>query len=114
MSAIKAMYEAALADLHNAAAKLEQIGHDGWARVKEIARELEGDAPKLADQAVNDAEQVAATAETQGITAAEEQAVADGAALAADAGHDLAAAVEGTGKPQDTPAGETTAPPANT
>ena len=30
MSAIKAVYEAALADLHNAAAKLEQIGHDGW------------------------------------------------------------------------------------
>lgn len=101
MSAIKAVYEAALADLHNAAAKLEQIGHDGWARVKEIAHELEGDAPKLADEAAADAAQVVHTAETQGVVPAEAEAAKDGTELIVDAGHDVAAAVEGSHKPAE-------------
>jgi len=96
MSAIKAVYEAALADLHNAAAKLEQIGHDGWARVKEIARELEGDEPVLAAEAEKDAANVVHTAETQGLVSAEQKAVADGTALVVEAGHDVATAVEGS------------------
>jgi len=99
MSAIKAVYEAALADLHNAAAKLEQIGHDGWARVKEIAHELEGDEPVLAAEAEQDAADVVKTAETEGVVAAEQEAVKDGGELVVEAGHDVATAVEDSGKP---------------
>lgn len=94
MSAIKAVYEAALADLHNAAAKLEQIGHDGWARVKQIAHELEGDAPVLEHEAEADVADVVHTAATEGVIPAEQEAVADGTALVVEAGHDVATAVE--------------------
>lgn len=105
MSAIKAVYEAALADLHNAAAKLEQIGHDGWARVKQIARELEGDEPVLAHDTETDAADVAKTAATEGLVPAEQQAVADGTALVVEAGRDVAAAVaDAAHSPQQTAA----------
>ena len=115
MSAIKAVYEAALADLHNAAAKLEQIDHDGWARVKDIARELEGDEPVLAAEAEKDAADVVHTAETEGVIPAEQEAVADGTALLVEAGHDVATAVEDSGNTapaESVPASEPTAPPA--
>lgn len=98
MSAIKAVYEAALADLHAAAAKLEAIGHTAWERVKEIAHEVEGDVPKLEAEAAADAEDVAKTAETQGVAPAVAEAEKDGVTLAEDAAHDVAAAVEGSAK----------------
>lgn len=105
MSAIKAVYEAALADLHNAAAKLEQIGHDGWARVKEIARELEGDEPTVVHDAESDAADVAKTAATEGLVPAEQQAVADGTALVVEVGRDVATAVaDAAHSPQQTAA----------
>lgn len=104
MSAIKTAFDEAVDHLRAAAAKLEEIGHDGWERVKEIVGELEADEPKLADEAKTDAEQVVATAETQGLVPAEQEAVADGEALIVDAGQDVAAAVEGSAKTADAPA----------
>lgn len=100
MSAVKAAFDDALNHLHQAAAKLEAIGHNGWERVKEIARELEGDAPKLAGEAASDGGQVVATAEHQGVTAAENQAEGDAVQLAQDAVHDVADALAGSAKPQ--------------
>lgn len=105
MSAIKAVYEAALADLHNAAAKLEQIGHDGWARVKEIAHELEGDEPTLAHDAESDAADVAKTAATQGLVPAEQEAVKDAGDLAGEIAGDVTTAVaDAAHSPQQTAA----------
>ena len=105
MSAIKAVYEAALADLHNAAAKLEQIGHDGWTRVKEIARELEGDEPTLARDAEADAADVAKTAATQGLVPAEQEAARDAGELAGEIGRDVTTAVaDAAHSPQQTAA----------
>lgn len=105
MSAIKAVYEAALADLHNAATKLEQIGHDGWARVKQIARELEGDEPVLAAEAEKDAADVAKTAATQGLVPAEQEAVKDAGELAGEVAADVTTAVaDAAHSPQQTAA----------
>ena len=99
------MYEAALADLHNAAAKPEQIGHDGWARVKQIARELEGDEPVLAHDAEADAADVAKTAATQGLVPAEQEAVKDAGALAGEVAGDVVTAVaDAAHSPQQTAA----------
>src|ERR1700749_3143463 len=99
MSAIKATYEDAITLLHEAAAKLEAIGHGAWERVKAIATEIEGDVPKIEAEAETDAADVAHTAATEGVVPAEQEAVKDGETLLADAGHDVAAAVEGSGKP---------------
>jgi hypothetical protein len=104
MSAIKAVLADAIDHLKAAGEKLRELGHDGVARVEEILHELEGDAPKLADEAKTDAEQVVATAETQGLAPAEHEAAADGVQLAEDAGHDVVAAVEGSDKPAPAPA----------
>ena len=115
MSAIKAVYDAALADLHSAAAKLEAIGHDAWARVKDIARELEGDEPVLAAEAEQDTADVVHTAETEGVIPAEQEAVKDGETLIVEAGHDVTTAVEASAKPapaETAPASDPTAPPA--
>lgn len=105
MSAIKAVYEAALADLHNAAAKLEQIGHDGWERVKQIAHDLEDDAPVLAADAEKDAADVVHTAATEGVIPAEQEAVKDGGELVVEAGRDVVTAVQDSAhSPQQTAA----------
>lgn len=111
MSAIKAVYEAALADLHNAAAKLEQIGHDGWERVKQIAHELEGDEPVLAADAEKDAADVVHTAATEGVIPAEHKAIEDAGELAGEVVGDVKTAVQDAAhSPQQTAtilAGET-------
>lgn len=105
MSAIKAVYEAALADLHNAAAKLEQIGHDGWERVKQIAHDLEDDAPVLAADAEKDAADVVHTAATEGVLPAEQEAVKDAGELGAEVVGDVKNAVEDAAhNPQQTAA----------
>lgn len=105
MSAIKAVYEAALADLHNAAAKLEQIGHDGWERVKQIAHELEGDEPTLVHAAEADAADVAKTAATEGVIPAEHKAVEDAGELGVEVVGDVKAAVQDAAhSPQQTTA----------
>ncbi len=97
MSAMKARFEAELQaarDLLNAAAaKLKAIGHTDAAKVEQVAKELEGDAPVLEREAAADAAQVAKTTETQGIVPAEHEAVADAAKLGAEAAHDVETAI---------------------
>lgn len=84
-------------------------------KIDAVKGELAADAPKLEAEAEQDAADVAHTAETQGIAPAEREAVADGTALIVDAGHDVAAAVEGPAKtetaPVETPAPEATNSP---
>lgn len=100
----EAEYEAAKEHLLAALAHLKEIGHDAVAHVEGALHALEGDAPKLEAEAAGDAADVVHTAETQGVVPAEREAAKDGAALIADAGHDVAAAVEGSAKPAPQPA----------
>lgn len=97
--------------LHDLWAALDADGHHLADRAKEILDELRGDAPKLEAEAAADAADVAHTAETQGVQPAVAEAEKDGVTLAEDAGHDVAAAVEGPAKtaPAETPASEPTA-----
>lgn len=87
--------------LHDLWAALEADGHHLADRAKEIWDEVRADAPKIEAEAAADVVDVVKTAETQGIVPAEAEAVADGEALAADAGHDVAAALEGSAKPAE-------------
>jgi hypothetical protein len=108
------LIQSARDDLNAALAKLKELGHSTVARVEEIVHELEGDAPKLEAEAAADAADVAHTAETQGVQPAITEAEKDGVTLAEDAGHDVAAAIEGSNKPAEAapveaPASETTA-----
>jgi 2-hydroxychromene-2-carboxylate isomerase len=79
--------------LHAVHEELKADGHAAAAKVKEILDQLVGDAPVLEHEAVTDAEQVVATAETGGIKPAEVEAVKDGAALAGQAAADVEKAV---------------------
>jgi len=89
------------ADLHAVWAKLEAEGHHVADEVKAILDRLRADAPKVVGEAEADAADVVHTAATEGVVPAEREAVADGETLLADAGHDIAAAVEGSGKSGD-------------
>ncbi|HWU23660.1 MAG TPA: hypothetical protein VN088_19130 [Nocardioides sp.] len=80
--------------------KVHEIGQE----ITAFAEQLKADAPKLADEAESAAAEVAHTAETQGLVPAEREAVADGETLIVDAGHDVAAAVEGSAKSEPAPA----------
>lgn len=95
----EAEYEAAREHLHAALAHLKEIGHDAWAHVEQALHALEGDAPKLADEAKTDAEQVVTTAATEGVIPAEHAAEGDAVQLAQDAVHDVADALAGSTKP---------------
>lgn len=94
MSAMKTV----LAKLHEIADELVAEEHKLGARLKEIVAALAGDEPKLIAEAESDAADVVHTAQTQGLVPAEREAVADGTTLIEDTGHDLAAAIEGSGK----------------
>lgn len=94
--------------LGHADEKVHAIGQD----LARVAGELRGDAPKLEAEAVQDAADVVHTAETQGVAPAETQAAADAVTLAEHAGHDVAAAVEGSHKAADADPAETSTPSA--
>lgn len=114
MSAMKARFDAELEAAKNllksASAKLKAIGHTGAAKVEQVVKELEGDAPALEREAEADAEHVAETAATQGLKPAEAEAAAAAAKLAAEAGHDVVTAIEDAAHtPADGAAAEPTA-----
>ena len=74
--------------------------------------ELAADTPKLEAEAEQDAADVVKTAETQGVQPAIAEAEHDGVTLAEDAGHDVAAAVEGSNKPAEAEPAASTEPSA--
>lgn len=81
-------------ELHHLITALEDEGHHLADQFRTAFNTLRGDVPQLEADAKTDAEQVVATAETQGLIPAEHEAVEDTAALAAEAEHDVATAVE--------------------
>lgn len=81
-------------ELHHLITALEDEGHHLADQFRTAFNTLRGDVPQLEADAKTDAEQVVATAETQGLASAEHEAVEDTAALAAEAGHDIVTAVE--------------------
>lgn len=91
------------AQLHDLWAALEAEGHHLAAKAKAVLDQLKSDAPKLEAEAEVDAADVVKTAATEGVVPAEQEAVKDAGALAADAAHDVAAAVEGSAKTGETP-----------
>lgn len=86
------------AELHAIWEKLAAEGHKVADEIKAVIDQLKGDAPKLEAEAEADAADVAKTAATEGVVPAEREAVKDADTLAADAVHDVAAAVEGSAK----------------
>jgi hypothetical protein len=90
---------AILDELHALITHLEDEEHALAGRFRAAWDALKADEPKLLGEAEADAADVVHTAATEGVVPAEQKAVADGEALIEDTGHDIAAAVEGSGKP---------------
>lgn len=90
---------AILDELHALITHLEEEEHALAGRFRAAWDALKADEPKLLGEAEADAADVVHTAAAEGVVAAEKKALADGETLIADAGHDIAAAAEGSGKP---------------
>jgi len=85
--------------LGHADSDVKAAAHTAVEKIDAVKGELEADAPKLEAEAETDAADVVHTAETQGVVPAGQEAVKEGETLIVDAGHDVAAAVEGSAKP---------------
>lgn len=81
-------------EIHTIVSTLKADGHALSARLDAAWQTLLGELPQLAHDAETDAADVVKTAETQGLAAAETEAVTDAGALAAEGASDVATAVE--------------------
>jgi hypothetical protein len=79
-------------EIHEIADALVAEGHKFGAKLKAIASQITGDVPVLESEVAKDAADVVHTAETQGVEPAAKEAVADAAALGAEAVHDVESA----------------------
>lgn len=86
-------------EFHALIGELENEGHVLADRFRAAWDALKAGEPKLLDEAEQDAADVVATAETQGVGPAVTEAEGDAKELLTEAGHDVAAAVEGSAKP---------------
>lgn len=101
MSAMKAVLD----ELHALWAKAEAAGDTVAEDVKALYHRLAGDLPQLEHDAETDAADVAKTAATEGVIAAEQEAVKDGGELAGEVAADVTTAVQDVARsPQQTAA----------